>query len=736
MRSSTQEKTHAPRYVHWGCTHLPSNVGVISLTNGDMTSILLDSNHVLLTTSVLDNAPSVNDHSRTIRVISSRLSNKFDLLVEDANQLPIVSTEAHHLFHHHLRSFYHHWSTITTDRWVLKVVQSGLSIPFLSIPSTTPPSPSLFRDPSHEKLLEQEVQRLLTIGAIEGVPKQFWGKGFYSRYFLIPKKSGGWRPILDLRKLNRHLRRQRFKMVTLSTILPSLNKKDWFAVLDLQDAYFHVEIHVAHRRFLRFRLGSEHYQYRVLPFGLACAPRVFTKMLAVVAAHLRRLGVTIFPYLDDCLLRGTTYMETYHMVRTVSDEYATLGLLINLKKSTLVPSQNLMFIGARLDSAMARAYLPMERFIIIKELIHTVVHAPTIPTRVCLQLLGHMAAATIVVYNARLRFRCLQHWLATVYIPSRHSVHRPVVVPQYVRESLQWWTNPTNLLTGVPFHRPQPTIQITTDASLIGWGTHMGNSTVQGRWLPREMLLHINLLELRAVRHACKHFQSHIQNTTTRILTDNMATMFYINKQGGARSRSLCAESIRLWNWCIANNTVQTASYLPGIDNLVADSLSRRFPHDHEWEIRTDVLNRIFARWGFPTIDLFATELNLKCPNYCSRAGIGQHSLGDAFLLHWGMAVLYAFPPTVLIPRVLEKINVDKARVILLVPAWARQPWFSMLYQMSVKTPYPLPSLPNLLTQDNGSLSHPRPEVLHLTAWMLAGLPTPSNPALGESNKC
>ncbi len=50
-----------------------------------------------------------------------------------------------------------------------------------------PPTPSLFRDPSHEQFLLQEVQSLLAMGAIEEVPKNEKGKGFYSRYFLIPK---------------------------------------------------------------------------------------------------------------------------------------------------------------------------------------------------------------------------------------------------------------------------------------------------------------------------------------------------------------------------------------------------------------------------------------------------------------------------------------------------------------------------------------------------------------------
>ncbi|XP_075771179.1 butyrophilin subfamily 3 member A2-like [Pelodiscus sinensis] len=77
------------------------------------------------------------------------------------------------------------------------------------------------------------VFRLIEIGAVEAVPNQFWGKGFYSLYFLTEKKSGGWRPILDLRNLSRYHRKQKFRMVTPTSIFPALNKGDWFMSLDL-----------------------------------------------------------------------------------------------------------------------------------------------------------------------------------------------------------------------------------------------------------------------------------------------------------------------------------------------------------------------------------------------------------------------------------------------------------------------------------------------------------------------
>ncbi len=50
--------------------------------------------------------------------------------------------------------------------------------------------------------MEQEVKALLEKGAIEYVPHSNRETGFYSRYYIVPKKDGGLRPILDLRVLN------------------------------------------------------------------------------------------------------------------------------------------------------------------------------------------------------------------------------------------------------------------------------------------------------------------------------------------------------------------------------------------------------------------------------------------------------------------------------------------------------------------------------------------------------
>ncbi len=71
---------------------------------------------------------------------------------------------------------------------------------------------------------------------------------------------------------------------------------------DLKDAYFHIQVVQRHRRLLRFAFGGKAYQYKVLPFGLALAPRTFTKCMDAALAPLRLQGTRVLNYLDDWLI--------------------------------------------------------------------------------------------------------------------------------------------------------------------------------------------------------------------------------------------------------------------------------------------------------------------------------------------------------------------------------------------------------------------------------------------------
>ncbi len=141
--------------------------------------------------------------------------------------------------------------------------------------------------PQQVLVMEQEVKALLEKRAIEYVPHSNRETGFYSRYFIVQKKDGGLRPILDFRVLNDSVMQLKLKMLTLRQIVPQIRSEDWFVTIDLKNAYFHISILPCHRKFLRFTFGGKAYQYRVLLFDLALSPRTFTKCIDAALVPLR-----------------------------------------------------------------------------------------------------------------------------------------------------------------------------------------------------------------------------------------------------------------------------------------------------------------------------------------------------------------------------------------------------------------------------------------------------------------
>ena len=617
-------------------------------------------------------------------------------------------------FGHRLSPFARKWQSITTDRWVLTIIREGYSIEFDALPPSgyikvTPPSP-----PLHE-----EVRTLLQKGAIIPVPTRQRHLGFYSRYFTVPKKDGGLRPILDLREVNAFISPRKFRMTSLNTIFPLLTENSWFASIDLTDAYFHIDIHPFSQQFLRFAIGKHNYQFRVLPFGLATAPRVFTKCMAAVCAHFRTRGIQIHPYIDDWLVVSNSSTNLQRNLQYILATLQQLGLRINNEKSHMTPTRSIEFIGAVLDANAGRAYLPRNRADTIRRLAHQVLVQKVATAHTIQRLLGLMASTTAVTPFARLKMRRLQMWFNASFNPAWPAKRIVLRLSGTALRSLTWWTHRENLLAGTTFHRHAPSMTLTTDASLQGWGAHLLDLKTQGRWSKNERRAHINYLELLAVHKALRSFESQLLGHHIQITSDNTTVVFYINKQGGTRSRKLINLTLHIWEWCIRRHITLTAIHIAGTSNILADHLSRSLSTTHEWQLHSDALRLIFHNWGTPSLDLFATADNRVCHLFCSRAGKGRDSLGDAFTRHWNGQLLYLFPPFPLITRALEKVIQENSDCIMIAPWWPRQDWFPILLDRSQNQWLRLPRHPDLITQDQGRTRHPDLDSLHLTAWRL-----------------
>ncbi|KAJ8044926.1 hypothetical protein HOLleu_07823 [Holothuria leucospilota] len=125
-----------------------------------------------------------------------------------------------------LQLFTAQWRDIGPDSWVLNVIQNGYQIEFSAVPPQGPTHKitQVPKNPAQRQALESEILTLLEKGAIKRTSGEE-GPLIRSSFLLTPKKNGEWRPILKLKPLNSlYVRPKRFRMETLSIVLPSLSQ--------------------------------------------------------------------------------------------------------------------------------------------------------------------------------------------------------------------------------------------------------------------------------------------------------------------------------------------------------------------------------------------------------------------------------------------------------------------------------------------------------------------------------
>ncbi|XP_073725558.1 kinesin-like protein KIF6 isoform X3 [Misgurnus anguillicaudatus] len=613
------------------------------------------------------------------------------------------------------------WRECSAHPWVLSTVTKGYRLQFAGKP---PPFNGVIASVAKgdsARVLETEISSLLEKRAIRRVPVGETQKGYYSRYFLIPKKDGGLRPTLDLRVLNKHLRKYKFRMLTVAALTRAIRRDDWFTAIDLKDAYFHISIYPAHRKYLRFSFQSEVYEFVTLPFGLSLAPRVFTKCMETALSPLRRRGLRIYAYLDDYLICAHSRERAERDTEMLTSHLMNLGFRINYAKSQLIPSREIKYLGLRIDSVAYRTMLSERRIIAFYQCLALFRLGNLVSFRTCLRLLGMMASLLAVVPLGLLKMRDFQRWVAARGLCSCRHLTRRVRIHEECVAALRQWRDPSLLRTGVPLGGVSLRKVVTTNASLSGWGAVFQGRSVNGRWTPQLGELYINMLELMAVFLALKHFLPFLEGFHVLVRTDNTTVVAYINRQGGTRSLQLHNLARKLIVWSAAHFSSLRATHVPGVLNMGADLLSRGNPLYGEWVLHPQVMDQIWGIYGRAAVDLFASRENAKCPLYFSLRDENAPLGVDALAHPWPNVLLYAFPPLSLISPTLERVRENALSLLLIAPHWPGRPWLAEIVQLLQGEPWPLPLRRDLLSQAGGKNFHPQPERVNLWVWHMKG---------------
>ena len=159
------------------------------------------------------------------------------------------------------------WQELTDNPWVLQSIQ-GYHLEFVSLPPDIPPRPPPPRcQPNRSDRDDKQPE------------------GDVQPNFCGPQERRG---VANNQLEKAELLPQRHPLQDGECQQPERYStgRDWMGKIDLKDAYLTVPIYKKHRQFLRFKWRGQRYLFKSLPFGLATAPRTFTKLLCPWATKM------------------------------------------------------------------------------------------------------------------------------------------------------------------------------------------------------------------------------------------------------------------------------------------------------------------------------------------------------------------------------------------------------------------------------------------------------------------
>ena len=196
---------------------------------------------------------------------------------------------------------------------------------------------------AHLDVIDAQVNEMLQNDLVEPAASP-WA----SNVVLVRKKSGSMRLCVDYRALNGATYKDTYPLPHIDTCLGSMDGAVWFSTLDLRSGYHNIPIKEADRDKTAFITRRGCFRYKVMPFGLTCAPSVFQRLMDLVLCGLTYDSCLV--YLDDIIVFARDFQSHRDRLQEVFERLRRANLKLHPSKCFLF-QRRVAFLGHVLSEA-------------------------------------------------------------------------------------------------------------------------------------------------------------------------------------------------------------------------------------------------------------------------------------------------------------------------------------------------------------------------------------------------
>ena len=370
------------------------------------------------------------------------------------------------------------WSEITSNIHILNIIRNGYNLPFFKLPENIS-LPNNISSRENGDFVSTEIDSLLRKGIISEVNQK---PAVTNPLTVAFGKSGKPRLVLDCRHVNPCLHLFKVKFEDVKVAEKVFQPFCYVFTFDLKSTYHHIDIATRYKTYLGFswcKGGNTHYYvYIVLPFGLATAGHIFTKVLRVMIAHWRSLSISIVMFLDDGIGGNTDLDLAKSQSVYVRQSLIDVGFLLAEEKCDWVPKQSAVWLGHVFCFAENRLRLSDERIgrlekhidSILFEILHD--SYPIIHVRTLASVIGQIISLQSVLGKyVSLRTPNLYNCIS-----ARISWNSLIRVSQVAIGELKYWRKSARKLNSRGrslWHKPVIEAIVYCDASADGHGGYV-----------------------------------------------------------------------------------------------------------------------------------------------------------------------------------------------------------------------------------------------------------------------